>query len=185
MRMLALSGSLRRESYNTSLLRAAAESAPSGVEVVLYDGIDRLPPYDQDADGAVRPAAVAELCAAVAAADGILIATPEYNGSIPGCLKNALDWVSRPLASNPVRNKPVAVIGASTGAFGAVWAQADLRRVLGLMGARVLDRELPVGMAQTRFADGGDLADPEVRADLAAVVEQLAAAVAEREALAA
>ena len=91
---------------------------------------------------------------AIAAADAVLFATPEYNSSIPGQLKNAIDWVSRPVATNALRNKPVAVVGASTGGFGAVWAQAELRKVLAAVGARVLDLELPVPHAHTRFEDG-------------------------------
>ena len=94
----------------------------------------------------------------------VLFATPEYNHSIPGQLKNALDWLSRPLKTSPLRNKPVAVVGASTGLFGAVWAQAELRKVLGAIGARVVDRELPVGLADDAFTDDGRLADSGPRA---------------------
>jgi len=184
MRILALSGSLRAGSYNTALLRAAAAAAPPEVEVVLYDGLADVPAYDQDLDAAAEtPAAVERLRRAFADADAVLIATPEYNGSIPGFLKNALDWVSRPLATNPLRNKPAAVVGASTGAFGAVWAQAELRKVLGLIGARVLDREVPIGLARERCGPDGELLDDEVRETLADVVDALAEAVAERAAI--
>ena len=137
MKILGISGSLRRDSHNTKLLRAAAELAADDVEFEIWDGLKAVPPYDQDDDTAEAPPAVAELRAAVAGADAVLFATPEYNASIPGQLKNALDWVSRPIATNPLRNKPAAVIGASTGAFGAVWAQAELRKVLATIGARV------------------------------------------------
>src|SRR5204863_4509363 len=113
-----------------------------------------------------RPASVSRLGSAIDAADAILFSTPEYNSSIPGQLKNALDWVSRPVATNALRNKPVAVVGASTGAFGAVWAQAELRKVLAALGARVLDVELPVAQAHTRFDEAG-LTDDEVRTALA------------------
>src|SRR4051794_10602729 len=123
MKIVAISGSTRRQSHNTSLLRAAAEVAPDGVELVLWDGLKELPHYDQDEELA-ESAAVAELRAAVADADAALFATPEYNSSIPGSLKNALDWASRPVAEGAFRNKPVAVIGSSAGVFGAVWAQA-------------------------------------------------------------
>ncbi len=131
MKVLGISGSLRRDSHNTALLRAAAELVPGGVELELWDGLRAVPPYDEDDDVEPAPAAVTELRDAVAGADAILFATPEYNHSIPGQLKNALDWASRPLATNPLRNKPVAVVGASIGAFGAVWAQAELRKVPG------------------------------------------------------
>jgi chromate reductase len=179
-RVLGISGSLRRDSHNTSLLRAAAEAVGPDIELELYDGLKLVPPYDEDDDGDPRPAAVARLSAAIDEADAVLFSTPEYNSSIPGQLKNAIDWVSRPLATNVLRNKPVAVVGASTGGFGAVWAQAELRKVLSTLGARVLDVELPVPHAHTRF-DEGDLTDDEIRTALAEVLETLAAEVRERE----
>jgi chromate reductase, NAD(P)H dehydrogenase (quinone) len=182
MKVLAISGSLRRDSHNSALLRAAAERTPAGVEVELWDGLKAVPPYDEDDDAELAPAAVTALRSAVAGADAVLLATPEYNHSVPGSLKNAIDWVSRPLATNPLRNKPAAVIGASTGIFGAVWAQAELRKVLGALGARVLERELAVGQAASRVAAGGELADAEVLAQLDDVVEELVAAVEARRA---
>ena len=109
MRVLGVSGSLRRDSYNTRLLRAAAELLPEGVELELWDGLRAVPPYDQDDDVDPAPAAVAAIRAAIAGADAVLFATPEYNSSVPGALKNALDWASRPIATNVLRNKPVAV----------------------------------------------------------------------------
>jgi len=180
VRVLAISGSLRRDSHNTALLRAAAERLPAGVELELWDGLKAVPPYDEDDDHESTPAAVTALRSAVAGADAVLIATPEYNHSVPGALKNALDWVSRPIATNPLRNKPVAVIGASTGIFGAVWAQAELRKVLSAIGARVVDRELAVGQAAARV--GGAIDDQELLAQLGEVVDALVAAVREREA---
>ena len=179
-RILGVSGSLRRDSHNTSLLRAAAEAAGPNVEVEVYEGLKDVPPYDEDDDLHPRPEAVARLNAAIVGADAVLFATPEYNSSIPGQLKNAIDWISRPVATNVLRNKPVAVVGASTGAFGAVWAQAELRKVLAALGARVLDIELPVPHAHTRFDEEG-LTDEEIRASLAEAVEELAAEVRERE----
>src|SRR5436309_15555866 len=146
MRVLGISGSLRRDSHNTELLRAAATLLPSGVEFELYEGLKNIPPYDEDEDKS-QVKAVLDFEERIAAADAVLFATPEYNHSIPGHLKNALDWVSRPLADTPLKGKPVAVIGASTGMFGAVWAQADLRKVARALGARVIDRELPVPTA--------------------------------------
>jgi chromate reductase, NAD(P)H dehydrogenase (quinone) len=181
VRVLAISGSLRRDSHNTALLRAAAERVPAGVELKLWDGLKTVPPYDEDDDDEPAPAAVTALRSAVAGADAVLIATPEYNHSVPGALKNSLDWVSRPIATNPLRNKPVAVIGASTGVFGAVWAQAELRKVLSAIGARVVDRELAVGQAPERVA-GGTVSDAELLAALDTVVADLVAAVREREA---
>jgi chromate reductase len=173
-KILGISGSLRRDSHNTSLLRAAVECAGPGVELELYDDLKAVPPYDEEDDVEPRPAAVERLTAAIASADAVLFSTPEYNASIPGQLKNAIDWISRPIATNVLRNKPVAVVGASTGAFGAVWAQAELRKVLAALGARVLDLEVPVGHAHTRFEDGR-LTDDEVRARLAEALEALVA----------
>jgi chromate reductase len=175
-RILGISGSLRRDSHNTNLLRAAVETAGPEVELAVYEGLKEIPPYDEDDDVHPRPASVARLNQAIATADAVLFATPEYNASIPGQLKNALDWVSRPVATNVLRNKPVAVVGASTGAFGAVWAQAELRKVLAALGARVLDLELPVPHAHARFDEGG-LTDDEIRASLADSIEALAAEV--------
>ena len=179
-RILGISGSLRRDSHNTSLLRAAAEAAGPEIEFELYDGLKQIPPYDEDDDLHPRPGSVARLNEAIAKADAVLFSTPEYNSSIPGQLKNAIDWVSRPVATNVLRNKPVAVVGASTGAFGAVWAQAELRKVLAALGARVVDLELPVPHAHTRFEDGG-LTDEEIRARLEEAVEALAAEARQRE----
>src|SRR3954452_18564688 len=180
IRVLGISGSLRRDSHNTNLLRAAAEAAGPDIELELFDGLKEIPPYDEDDDVHPRPEAVARLNSAIADADAVLFSTPEYNSSIPGQLKNALDWVSRPVATNVLRNKPVVVVGASTGGFGAVWAQAELRRVLSTLGARVLDVELPVSHAHTRF-DETRLTDDEIRAGLVDAIEELAAEVRQRE----
>ena len=124
MKVLGLSGSLRAGSHNSKLLRAAGDLLPPEAELVVFDGLKPIPPFDED-DEHSRPEEVQALFDAIAAADAVLVATPEYNHSIPGQLKNALDWLSRPLAESPLRNKPAAVVGASTGLFGAVWAQAD------------------------------------------------------------
>jgi chromate reductase len=179
MRILGISGSLRRDSHNTALLRAAAELLPDDVEFEIWDGLKTVPPYDQDDDTAEAPAEVAELRSRFVGADAVLIATPEYNASIPGQLKNALDWVSRPVITNPLRNKPAAVVGASTGAFGAVWAQAELRKVLSTIGARTLPNEVAVRHADTCF-EGGRLIDDGVRAQLAETLDDLVAATRAR-----
>lgn len=175
MHVLAISGSLRSSSHNSALLRAAAELVGAGDTFELWEGLRDVPPFDEDADVEPAPRAVASLRDAVAAADAVLIATPEYNHSIPGSLKNAIDWASRPFATNAFRNKPVVVIGASTGIFGAVWAQAELRKVLGAIGARVLDVEVAVGQAQEKFDDEGQLLDDEVRLQLGQAIAALAA----------
>jgi chromate reductase len=185
MKLLAVSGSLRADSHNSALLRSAAGFLPEDVELEVYDGLRAVPPYDEDDDVAPAPAAVAHLRDAIAGADAILFATPEYNHSIPGQLKNALDWASRPLATNPLRNKPVAVVGASVGAFGAVWAQAELRKVLAATGARVVDGEVAVGHANQRFGPDGLLADEPFREQLAEVVDDLVAVTRARDLVAA
>lgn len=169
MKVLALNGSLRTGSHNERLLRAAAEVLPPGVELEVWDRIGELVPYDPDVDdaGAV-PEAAQDLRDALHGADALLVATPEYNGTLPGGLKTAIDWASRPREDAALKGLPAAVIGATTGLFGAVWAQADARKALGIAGAKVLERDLPVGQAHTAFAEGEDrLADPDLQEALA------------------
>ncbi len=161
MRILGISGSLRRGSHNRKLLRAAGALLPPGVELVEWDGLAGLPAFDEDLE-LTPPPAVKELFEAITAADAILIATPEYNASLPGSLKNAIDWASRPFPDNVLKSKATAVVGASTGLFGAVWAQAEVRKTMKASGAHVLESELPVGMADYAFADDGSLQDPEL-----------------------
>ena len=175
MRILAISGSLRQGSHNTSLLRAAEELLSPLDTLELWEGLREVPPYDQDDDAETAPPTVAAFRAAVASADAVLIATPEYNSSIPGALKKALDWASRPIATNVFRNKPVAVIGTSSGMFGAVWAQAELRKVLAAMGARVAEVEVAVGRAGEKFDEDGYLLDDDVRQELRDVLATLVA----------
>jgi chromate reductase, NAD(P)H dehydrogenase (quinone) len=174
-RILAISGSLRFDSVNTALLRAAAAVSADDTWVELWCGLGAIPPFNEDGEHDT-PAAVADMRAAIAGADALLISTPEYNGSIPGQLKNALDWVSRPLADSPFRGKPTAVIGASTSTYGAMWAQAELRKVLGLMGARVIESGLAVPHAEDHLDEEGRLLDPDMRDRLAGVVAELKAA---------
>ncbi len=174
MRVLGISGSLREGSHNSRLLRAAAELLPPSAELEIYSGLREVPPYDADDDVQPAPPAVADLRGAIVSADAVLFATPEYNSSVPGQLKNALDWASRPVRAGALNGKPVAVIGASTGSFGAVWAQAELRKVLGASGARVIDAELPVAKAAEAFDAGGRLSEPELRAQLTEILAELA-----------
>src|SRR6266550_2068908 len=175
MKILGISGSFRRGSYNTSLLGAAASLLPDHVEFEVWDRLKEVPPYDEDDDTDEAPAAVADFREAIAGADAVLFATPEYNSSVPGQLKNAIDWASRPLATNPLRNKPVAVVGASTGAFGAVWSQAELRKVLAATGARVVEGEVAVGHAAARFDEDGRLVDGDLRGQLREALDALLA----------
>lgn len=171
MRLLAISGSIRRKSYNSALLDAVAAQAGRDVDFVFWNQLDRIPAYNEDAE--TKPDAVVLLKDELARADAVLFATPEYNGSVPGALKNALDWVSRPFADNPLRDKPVAVIGASQGSFGATWAQAELRKILRTLGARVHSHELAVPHARNAFGPDGLLRDSGQRAALISIIVTL------------
>jgi chromate reductase, NAD(P)H dehydrogenase (quinone) len=181
MRVLGISGSLRRDSLNSALLRAAAERLPAGVEWSEFERLREIPPYDADAEAFEAPAAVAELRQAMREADAVLIATPEYNHSIPGVLKNALDWASRPAGKSALSGKPAAAIGASTGMFGAVWAQAETRKVLGALGGRVVESELPVARADTLLLDGHLELEPQQSQQLEELLAELIAAAEEAE----
>jgi chromate reductase len=178
MRFLAISGSLRADSHNARLLRIAAEEAPAGVEIDIYEDLATIPPYDADDDTGFGPVPVRELRELVADADGLIFATPEYNSSIPGVLKNAIDWASRPRATTPLAGKPAAVMGATTGQFGAVWAQAELRKVLGSTGSRIVDAEVSLALADDAFEPDGTLRDERT---LEAIRDLVSSVVAEVE----
>ena len=180
MRVLGIAGSLRRGSYNHALLREAGERLPAGVELVEFERLAEIPPYDADLEAEATPPAGEELRQAMREADAVLVATPEYNHSIPGVLKNALDWASRPAGKSALTGTPAAVIGASTGMFGAVWAQAETRKVLGALGGRVVEAELPVARAADLYRGGRLELSPEqsqqleeILATLVSEVEQL------------
>jgi chromate reductase len=173
MKVLAISGSLRRDSHNTALLRAAAELVPPPVELEFFDGLKAVEPYDEDDDQGRGPAGASRLRTAIESADAVLIATPEYNSSIPGQLKNALDWASRPKGENAFWGKPVAVVGASTGMFGGVWSQAETRKVLSASGARVIEQDMPVAHAHEAFTDDGRLVDAELRDRFVEILDEL------------
>jgi chromate reductase, NAD(P)H dehydrogenase (quinone) len=176
MRILGISGSLRRDSHNRRLLLEAAELFPAGTELELFGGLKAVPPYDEDDDREDETdSAVIELRDAIAGADAVLISTPEYNSSVPGQLKNAIDWASRPRVGAVLHGKPVAVIGASTGSFGGVWAQAELKKILRTAGARVVDGEIAVPRAHVRLEEDGRLLDDELRERLAVLVDELVA----------
>jgi len=176
MRVLGISGSLRRDSYSTALLRHAGDLFEAeGAEFEIYDRLRDVPPYDEDCDIEQAPEAVSRIREAVRGADALFFVTPEYNSSIPGALKNALDWISRPFATNALRYKPVAVIGVSAGMFGAVWAQAELRKVLGAIGARVTEGEVAVGNASEVVDENGRLTEPNLEQELHEVIAKLLA----------
>ncbi len=173
MRILGISGSLRRESHNRRLLEEAAELLPRGVTLELFDGLKAVPPFDEDDEAEQVDEAVAALREAIAGADAVLFATPEYNSSVPGQLKNAVDWASRPRGAAALAGKPVAVVGASASSFGGVWAQAELRKVLGMAGARVVAGEVAVPLAHRRVEQDGRLLDDDLRARLRELVEAM------------
>jgi chromate reductase len=172
MRILGIPGSLRRGSHNRRLLRAAGDTLPSGAAFAEWDGLADLPAFNEDLEE-TPPPVVQDFLDAIESADALLVATPEYNASVPGALKNALDWASRPFPDNVLRDKPSAVIGASTGLFGAVWAQAEVRKVLTASGAHVLESELPVGMADGAFTADGAMADAELATRLSDLLADL------------
>jgi len=176
MQVLAISGSLRRDSHNTALIRAAKELAPRRVQIELWDGLRDIPPFSED-DEENPPAAVEDFRRRIAAADAVLISTPEYNATVPGQLKNALDWASRPFETNVFRGKPVAVMSASIGAYGAIWAQADVRKALGFMGARVLEGDVALTHADRQLDSQGRLVSEAQQDQVAQLVADLAAAV--------
>lgn len=173
--ILAISGSRRAESYNTKLLAEAVSVAPVGAKLVTWGDLGSIPPFSEDNENDAGPA-VHALRAAIAEADAVLIATPEYNGSLPGQLKNALDWASRPFPDNVLRHKPVAVIGASPSPGGTARAQADARKVLTVIGAQVLDAEVLVPHAYRQFDSTGRLVDVDLRHQLERLVGELHAA---------
>jgi chromate reductase len=183
MRVLGVVGSLRPDSHNRRLLLAAANELPPDVEFVIFEGLKAVEPFDETDEhenGGGMPGADAFI-AAIRGADAVLFVTPEYNGSIPGVLKNAIDWASRPTpATASLANKPVAVIGASTGMFGAAWAQAELRKSLGLAGARVLDHEVSVPTAHEAFHEDGRLNRGATRKRIREVLADLVEAVNRR-----
>ena len=191
MRIVAMAGSLRAGSFNRQLLEVAARHAPAGAVVEIWEGLAEIPPYSEDIDTEDGPAPVTALRATLAAADAVLIATPEYNGSVPGQLKNALDWASRPFpdsalrdkpvvdwASRPfpdsaLRDKPVAVIGASVSPGGTRSAQAELRKVLARIGADPLERTVPVASAWSAFDAEGQLTDEPALRELRVLLAEL------------
>lgn len=173
MKILGFAGSLRRASYNRGLIRAAVELAPAGSAIMAFDLSD-IPLYNQDVEDAGEPAAVVAFKAAIADADALLVATPEYNHGVPGVLKNALDWASRPRATSPLRDKAVAVMGASPGRGQTARAQAQLRDAFVFTGACVMPLpELMVGAAASHFDADGNLTDPEIRGLVVGLVEAL------------
>lgn len=175
VRILALVGSLRAGSHNRQLAEASVKLAPEGAEVNLYEGLAEIPFYNEDIDveGSV-PAAAARLREAANAADGLILFTPEYNGTIPAVLKNAIDWLSRPYGAGALSGKPVAVVGTAFGQYGGVWAHDETRKSVGVAGGKVLeDVKLSIPGSMTRFAETHPADDAEVAQQLAEVIARL------------
>jgi chromate reductase len=174
MHVLAIAGSLRVASYNRGLLRAAQEVALEGIQVELWDHLAAIPPYNADVEAQGDPEPVAFFKAAIRAADALLIATPEYNWGVPGVLKNALDWASRPALGSPLTGKLVGIVGASTGQGGTAKAQTQLRDALGFPRARVLAGDaIQVAEVYRQFDADGNLVDDALRRRLQALLERL------------
>ena len=172
-KIVGIAGSLRRASWNRGLLRAAIEGRPDGIEIVMLD-LDLVPPYNQDLEAGGDPSSVVALKDVIGLADALLIATPEYNNGMPGMLKNAIDWASRPAAASVLRDKPVVVMGVSPGAGAAARAQQQVRDAVVYTGGCVLpEPELLVGAAIGKFDDAGNVIDPELRAQVADMVTAL------------
>ena len=175
VRILALVGSLRAGSHNRQLAEAAVKFAPEGAEVELYEGLADVPFYNEDIDNeAALPATAARLREAANQVDGFLLFSPEYNGTIPAVLKNAIDWLSRPYGAGAFGGKPVAVVGTAFGQFGGVWAQDETRKAVGIAGGKVIeDLKLSIPGSLTRFAETHPVDDAEVAAQLTEVVARL------------
>lgn len=178
-KILTLVGSLRQGSINLKLAETAGLNLPDGVELIRFEQLATIPFYNEDTDtiGSLPPAAAA-LRQAAERADAVLVISPEYNGTIPAVLKNAIDWLSRPFGAGAIRGKPAAVIGSAFGQHGGVWAHDDARRSLGVAGARVLDDvKLSIAGSLVRFAELHPKDDQEVVDQLLTVVRSLAGAV--------
>jgi chromate reductase len=175
MRVLGIAGSLRSGSLNRAVLRAAAELAPAGMEVHLFDGLADIPPFNEDVEAQGDPAPVRALKAAIQEADALLIATPEYNYGVPGVLKNAIDWASRPAGKSPLNRKPAAIMGASMGMHGTARAQMALRQTFVFTETCTMLRpELYLGRAHEKIDANGRLVDEPTRKQLRKLLEAFA-----------
>jgi len=174
--ILGIPGSLRKGSFNRGLLRAAQQVAPDGVEIEIYD-IGEIPLYNGDVEAQGIPSPIHDFAEKIRAADALLISTPEYNYSIPGVLKNAIDWVSRPSVGNPLKHKPIALTGASGGMFGTARSQLAMRQVLASMidAHTMIKPELLVTEAGKKFDEQGNLTDDDIRKRLGELIDALVA----------
>ncbi|WP_264077340.1 NAD(P)H-dependent oxidoreductase [Mycolicibacterium houstonense] len=175
-KVLVLVGSLRAASINRQLAELAVEQAPEGVELRIFDRLGELPFYNEDIDTADVAEPVVALRAAAAEADAALVVTPEYNGSIPGVLKNAIDWLSRPWGNGALKDKPVAVVGAALGQYGGVWAHDETRKSIGIAGPRVVE-DLKLSVPSKTLDDKHPRENAEVAGALRDIVGKLTSEV--------
>jgi NAD(P)H-dependent FMN reductase len=176
IKVLVLVGSLRAASVNRQLAELAAETAPDGVTLALFDRLGELPFYNEDIDNDDVVEPVVALRQAAADADAALVVTPEYNGSIPGVLKNAIDWLSRPFGNSALKDKPMAVVGTALGQYGGVWAHAETRKSFGIAGPRVVE-DLQLSVQSTVFDGKHPRENEEVAESLREIVGKLVAEV--------
>ena len=173
MKILAISGSLRQNAYSTLLARSAVELTAEGVELTVFEGLDSIPGFDQDLEPDHVPDPVQYLRRQIAEADALLVVTPEYNASIPGALKNAIDWASRPTGSSALMGKPTAIVSSSPSPFGGAWANQHVRKVFSITGTPVAETELAIGKVDGRFSPDGELADRDTRDQISSLLLEL------------
>ena len=173
MKVLAISGSLRRAAHSTVLARAAADLAPDGAEVVQYEGLGDIPGFNQDLEPDRVPTAVEELRRQIDDADAILVVTPEYNASAPGALKNVIDWASRPHGASALIGKPAAIVSSSPMPFGGVWANQQVRKAFSITGTPAVETELAIGKIDEKIGTDGSLEDAATRERVAALLVEL------------
>ncbi len=172
MKVLAIAGSLREESFSARLIAAAADLAPEGVEVSRYEGLEQIPGFNQDRESEVIEN-VEDLRRQIDEADALLIITPEYNASMPGQLKNAIDWASRPHGESALAGKPAAVLSSSPMPFGAIWANQQVRKAFTITGTPTVEREVAIGKVDEKLDANDRLTDDQARADVTGLLAEL------------
>jgi len=172
MKVLAITGSLREDAFSTRLVHAAADLAPDGVEVTRFERLEEIPGFNQDLESSV-PEPVEDLRRQIEAADALLVITPEYNASMPGQLKNAIDWASRPHGESALAGKPAAVLSSSPMPFGAIWANQQVRKAFTITGTPTVEREVAIGKVDEKLDDTDRLTDDATRAEVAALMAEL------------
>ena len=173
IKILGIAGSLRKGSFNRAALKAAQDLVPDNVTLDIFDSLNEIPPYNQDLENNI-PESVVQLKAAIKGADAILFVTPEYNYSVPGVLKNAIDWASRPYGESAWEGKPVAIMGASSGMLGSARAQYHLRQILVFLNMHPLNRpEVMIPKVQEKFDDQGNLTDPQTKEKITQLIVSL------------